>query len=250
LIAIPINNNDSPLEGDLIIPDVCEIMGIIIFAHGSGSDKDSPRNQYVGKLLNKVGFATLLINLLILEEQDADRKAQTLSRKIPGIVLNKFNISLLADRLVTITEWIKTYEVTRHFKVGYFGASTGAVAAIEAAVLLDIHNHIIAIVSRGGRPDLATINSLRNISGAILLIVGDKDSKAVIDLNKKALKELRNAKEKKLVMIPGAGHLFEETGAIDGQELVELMIDHNIGVSVVRSVEMKKIDSDYFEETV
>jgi putative phosphoribosyl transferase len=131
--------------------------------------------------------------------------------------LNKFNIILLAKRLVRVTEWAVTNEQTQNFNIGYFGASTGAAAAIEAAAAPpDTHNPIIVIVSRGGRPDLASTNALGTINAATMFIVGDKDSKVVIDLNKKALKELKNAREKRLVMVPGAGHLFEEPGTIDG----------------------------------
>ena len=126
---ISIDSNNFRLEGDLMIPDVQEVKGIIIFAHGSGSGKNSPRNQYVGRILNDTRFATLIIDLLTREEQDADVKAQKLNNKIPGIILNKFNIKFLAKRLVTITEWVKTNKQTQHFKIGYFGASTGTAAA-------------------------------------------------------------------------------------------------------------------------
>jgi dienelactone hydrolase len=222
LVSILIDkNSDLRLEGDLTVPEINEIIGIIIFAHGSGSGRNSSRNQHTRSILNDVGFATLLMDLLTPEEQDADSKAQTLSHKIPGITLNKFNTMLLAKRLAKITEWTMIYEQTRDFNIGYFGASTGAAAAIEAAAMKSaattnqIGDHISAIVSRGGRPDLAAINSLKAIKASTMFIVGDKDSKVVIDLNKKAFKELSNAKEKKLAIIPGAGHLFEEPGVIE-----------------------------------
>ena len=217
MIVISIDSNNFRLEGDLMIPDVQEVRGLIIFAHGSGSGKNSPRNQYVGRILKDTRFATLIIDLLTREEQDADVKAQKLNNKIPGIILNKFNIKFLAKRAV------KTNKQTQHFKIGYFGASTGTAAAIEAAAAPELRNHILAIVSRGGRPDLASTNSLKTINGATMLIVGDKDSKVIIDLNKKAFKELRSAKERRLVMVPDAGHLFEESGTID--EVGQLTLD-------------------------
>jgi putative phosphoribosyl transferase len=224
LISIPTKDNTFFLEGDLTIPNISQIIGIIIFAHGSGSGRNSPRNQHTQRVLNNAGFATLLVDLLTPEEQDADIKAQTLSHKIPGLTLNKFNIMLLAKRLAIVAEWAVTYELTQNFNIGYFGASTGAAAAVEAAAMTtQIGKRISAIVSRGGRPDLAAVNSLRAVKAATMFIVGDKDSKVVIDLNKKAFKELRNAKEKKLAIIPDAGHLFEEPGCIE--EVGRLSVD-------------------------
>jgi putative phosphoribosyl transferase len=217
LVTIPIEDTGASLKGDLRIPSFCNVKGIIIFAHGSGSGKDSPRNQYVGRFLNEANFGTLLIDLLTPDEQNADFLAIKLSGNIQGLVLNKFNIKLLTKRLVKVTEWIRTYEQTRNFKIGYFGASTGAAAAIEAAVL--IHGYkadkcIYAIVSRGGRPDLASPFVVRRTNVPTLFIVGSKDSKSVLDLNKKALKLIKNS-TKKLVMVSGAGHLFEEPGTME-----------------------------------
>ena len=212
ILNIPLlSNNEIFLQGKLTIPSSA-IKALIIFAHGSGSGKESPRNQYVAKALNGFGFATLLVDLLTPEEQESDIKSQKIASKIPGLVLNKFNIKLLSNRLASITEWIiNNISETSDLPIGYFGASTGAAAAIEASILFD---KVFAIVSRGGRPDLAGPESLTNVIASTLLIVGSKDFKVVIDLNKKAFKQLRNAKSKELVMIPNAGHLFEEENAI------------------------------------
>ena len=213
VINIPLpSNKEVFLQGQLIIP-ISAPKALIIFAHGSGSDKDSPRNQRIAKALNGFGFATLLVDLLTSEEQQTDFRSQKIMCKIPGLVLNKFNIQLLSNRLVTITNWItdNVLEVNR-LPIGYFGASTGAAAAIEASVLLD---KVYTIVSRGGRPDLAGPESIQKATASTLLIVGSKDSKAVIELNKKALKQFRNVKAKELIMIPNAGHLFEEANAIE-----------------------------------
>ena len=215
MVSIPIDGSSSYLEGDLTIIEISKIRGIVIFAHGSASNKNSPRNSHVGRILNNAGFSTLLVDLLTQEEQDLDIKAQKLIHKIPGITLNKFNIKLLAKRLITITDWIRANRETQNFSIGYFGASTGAAAAIEAAAEARLRNQISAVISRGGRPDLASVNSLRSIYAPTLLIMGDKDSKDLINLNRKALMELRNAKDKTLIIIPGGGHLFEEPGTIE-----------------------------------
>jgi putative phosphoribosyl transferase len=154
--------------------------------------------------------------LLTTEEQESDLKTQRILDKYPGIVLNKFNIQLLTTRLKTITYWlIDSISEVKDLPIGYFGSSTGAAAVIEASVYNSLLDKIYAIVSRGGRPDLAATESIQNVKAHTMLIVGSKDSKAVIDLNKKVSKELRNAISKELVMIPNAGHLFEEDGAIE-----------------------------------
>jgi putative phosphoribosyl transferase len=215
LVTIPIDDTGSSLNGALRVPSICK--GIIIFAHGSGSSKESPRNKYVGAYLNRANFGTLIIDLLTKGEQNTDSLAFKIGANTPGLVLNKFNINLLTKRLFKITEWIRTYDRTRNFKIGYFGASTGAAAAIQAAFL--IHEYrgdqcIYAIVSRGGRPDLASPLTVQRIKIPTLLIVGSKDSKSVLNLNKKAI-ELINCSEKKLVKIWGAGHLFEERGSLE-----------------------------------
>jgi dienelactone hydrolase len=173
----------------------------------------------VATLLNENGFATLLADLLTPEEQESDTKSQRVMGKFPGIVLNKFNIRLLSDRLKTITDWaVSNIQEVKGLPIGYFGASTGASAAIEAAVNVasgPIPDQIYAIVSRGGRPDLADSDALRNLKAATLLVVGAKDSKDIMDLNKKALKQLKSAKAKDLAIVPNAGHLFEEPGTME-----------------------------------
>lgn len=213
ILNIPLlSNNEIFLQGQLTIPSSAG-KALVIFAHGSGSGRESPRHQYVAKALNGFGFATLLVDLLTPEEQDSDIKSQKIMSKIPGLILNKFNNRLLSTRLTTITEWtINNVSEVMGLPIGYFGASTGAAAAIESSALL---HKVHAIVSRGGRPDLADSESIKNAKASVLLIVGSKDSKAVIDLNKKIFSQLKNTKSKQLVMIPNAGHLFEEDAAIE-----------------------------------
>jgi putative phosphoribosyl transferase len=212
-IGIPLPNGID-LNGILTIP--LNPKSIIIFAHGSGSNNSSPRNRYVNGVLNDGGFATLLVNLLTSQEQDSDIKSQKVMGKYPGIVLNKFNINLLSTRLTSITNWIIkedsniSTEKVKDLPIGYFGASTGAAACIESSVSSSHSDKIYAIVSRGGRPDLAGSDALRKVKSATLLIVGEKDSKEIITLNKKALKQLKNAKTKDLVIVPKADHLFDE----------------------------------------
>jgi putative phosphoribosyl transferase len=159
----------------------------------------------------------LLVDLLTAKEEEADTKAQKIDYKIPGFVLNKFNINLLAWRLVSITDWILENPDTKNFLVGYFGASTGTAAAIKAAVQWQANNNnnnIFAIVSRSGRPDLARLDYLSQVKAPTLFVVGGNDSKKVIDLNEDALKQLGSEK-KKLVTVPNATHLFEEPGTLE-----------------------------------
>src|SRR6476659_933412 len=215
-ISIPIHNNEF-LHGFLNIPS--NPKSIIIFAHGSGSSASSPRNKFIADILNENGFATILVDLLTEQEQESDIKSQKIMGKYPGIVLNKFNIHLISDRLKTITRWIFENENSNELiqklqglPIGYFGASTGAAAAIDASSSIS-HQHvnrIYAIVSRGGRPDLSGIDTLKNVKTSTLFIVGEKDDKEIISLNKEAFKQLKNVKSKDLVVIPDAGHLFDE----------------------------------------
>jgi dienelactone hydrolase len=193
------------IEGDLTIPNnTIDAKGIVIFAHGSGSSRHSPRNQYVAQVLNNAGIATLLIDLLTKEEEKIDDVTRE----------HRFNISLLARRLLASTDWVVQYPKIRNLNIGYFGASTGAAAALVAAS--ERPNVISAIVSRGGRPDLAGQQVLNRIQAPTLLIVGEND-KQVIHLNENALKQLsRLEKKKKIVIIPGATHLFEEPGTLAG----------------------------------
>lgn len=184
------------LEGELSIPD--HPIGIVLFAHGSGSSRFSPRNRFVAAELNKNGIATMLFDLLTQEEEEIDMQTAHL----------RFDIQLLANRLVDTTDWLKTTPETNTLNVGYFGASTGAAAAVVAAAERPI---VKAVVSRGGRPDLA-MDRLGKVKCPTLLIVGGNDV-PVIEMNRDALEQLRS--EKKLVIIPGATHLFEERGKLE-----------------------------------
>lgn len=176
-----------------------EAKGIVLFAHGSGSGRHSPRNQFVAKFLAEEGVGTLLLDLLTKEEEIEDMKTREL----------RFNIPFLAKRLLDATDHVLQLKETHHLTIGYFGASTGAAAALIAAS--EKRNEIKAVVSRGGRPDLAG-NALTHIQAPTLLIVGGNDF-GVIELNEKAF-ELLNCK-KKLEIVPGATHLFEEAGALE-----------------------------------
>ena len=203
------------LAGTLGIPKGAA--GIVVFAHGSGSSRLSPRNTYVARVLREAGIATLLFDLLT-EREAADRA-------------NVFDIQLLAERLRVATVWIRNSETTRGLRVGYFGASTGAAAALIAAAA---DPTIAAIVSRGGRPDLAG-TTLSNVQAPTLLIVGGDDT-LVIDLNQEAYAQLRC--EKQLTIVPGATHLFEEPGTLE--EVTRLATDwfsrHMIRATAGRSV--------------
>ncbi len=177
------------VEGMLFLPKNAK--GTVIFAHGSGSSRFSPRNNFVAGVLQKAGLGTLLFDLLTEEEDD--------------VYETRFNIDLLVERLIATTKWFMKEH--KNIKIGYFGASTGAAAALQATAGINIY----AIVSRGGRPDLA-MNYLSKVKAPTLLIVGGYDD-AVIELNKKAYKELKA--EKKLEIVPKATHLFEEPGALE-----------------------------------
>lgn len=192
------------IEGDLILPPSgTSAKGIVIFAHGSGSSRHSPRSKYVAHVLNDVGIATLVVDLLTLEEETVDNLTKE----------HRFNIALLAQRLISCTDWTLQNPELKNLKIGYFGASTGAAAALVAAAARP--NLISAIVSRGGRPDLASKEVLNQIEAPTLLIVGGNDKK-VIELNQNALKMLtRIEKKKKLILVPNATHLFEEEGALE-----------------------------------
>jgi dienelactone hydrolase len=188
---------DVVLDGNLSIPDGAD--AIVLFAHGAGSSRFSPRNQYVASVLLRASLATLLIDLLTPEEEEAE----LLTRHL------RFNIELLADRLVGVTQWLKHEPRTQRLAVGYFGASTGAAAALVAAAREP--DRVGAIVSRGGRPDLAG-DALPRVRAPTLLIVGGADI-VVLELNREAFERLQT--EKRLEIIPGATHLFEEPGALE-----------------------------------
>ena len=181
------------LAGYLTVPE--QAAGIVVFAHGSGSSRHSPRNRYVASIFNAAGLGTLLFDLLTPEEE-RDRA-------------NVFDIELLAGRLIQVTRWLATQPRAAHTAVGYFGASTGAAAALWAAAEPD--SDVAAVVSRGGRPDLARPR-LAAVAAPTLLIVGGHDE-VVLDLNRRAQAELRC--ESRLAVVPGATHLFEEPGALD-----------------------------------
>ena len=252
-VQIPFNRSPGSergesgvLQGDLVIPK--EPNGIILFCHGSGSGRHSTRNRSVAEALNKDGLATMLVDLLTVEEEQADIRAQKMQCKIPGLLLNKFNVKLLADRVIAITEWISSNDDTKNLVLGYFGASTGTAAALIAAAAIVASNiknqnmlqqqreaskrlgekgeqgelesqslskvQVGAIVSRSGRPDLAGLDNLARINVPTLFIVGGNDHDQVMSWNKNALKYLGSEK-KKLEVVPKASHLFEEPGALE-----------------------------------
>jgi putative phosphoribosyl transferase len=185
------------LEGDLTIPEGA--LGVVLFAHGSGSSRHSPRNRRVARLLNEGQLATLLVDLLTADEEIADRRTGHL----------RFDIGLLAERLVEAADWLGRQPETRDLALGCFGASTGAAAALVAAAARP--HSVAAVVSRGGRPDLAG-PSLPVVRAATLLVVGGDDT-VVLALNRQAYERLHC--EKRLTVIPGATHLFEEPGTLD-----------------------------------
>jgi dienelactone hydrolase len=185
------------LDGNLRLPKGAQ--GVVLFAHGSGSSRHSPRNRYVAALLNEARLGTLLLDLLTPDEEAIDVRTAQL----------RFDIGLLAERLIGATDWLTEQPETRPLRIGYFGASTGAAAALVAAA--ERPGVVGAVVSRGGRPDLAG-PALAHVRAPTLLIVGGQDV-PVIELNRQALAALRS--EKQLVIIPGATHLFEEPGALE-----------------------------------
>ena len=191
------------LKGDLTLPENAQ--GIVLFAHGSGSSRHSPRNQFVARVIQDAGVGTLLFDLLTKEEEAIDLQTGRL----------RFDIGLLAERLVGATQWV--IEQFSHLRVGYFGSSTGGGAALVAAAQLG--EEIGAVVSRGGRPDLAG-NALLHVKSPTLLIVGGLDY-PVIEMNRRAFALLRC--EKELKIIPGATHLFEEPGRLE--QVAELAAD-------------------------
>jgi putative phosphoribosyl transferase len=211
---VQISAGQKTLEGNLIIPKSSR--GIVLFAHGSGSGRHSPRNKYVAEVLQDAGIATLLIDLLTEEEEEIDLQTRHL----------RFDIDLLAQRLIEATDWLKQEQniQTKDLSVGFFGASTGAAAALVAAA--QRQKIVKAIVSRGGRPDLAGSENLSRVQAPTLLIIGGNDE-PVIEMNKDAFKQLTNLedneKKKKIVIVPGATHLFEEPGKLE--EVADLAKD-------------------------
>jgi putative phosphoribosyl transferase len=189
--------DSAQLEGNLSLPE--DATGVVLFAHGSGSSRHSPRNRYVAQVLHAGGLGTLLIDLLTAEEEREDVRTARL----------RFDIGLLAGRVVGASGWLARNPATAHLPIGYFGASTGAAAALVAAA--ERPDDVRAVVSRGGRPDLA-IPALDRVKAPTLLIVGGADV-PVIEMNRQALQHLNV--EKRLEIIPGATHLFEEQGALE-----------------------------------
>ena len=195
---VSIDAGDALLPGTLSLPK--DAKGIVLFAHGSGSSRHSPRNRRVAEVLQTQGLGTLLFDLLSKEEELVDQQTAEL----------RFNIGLLATRLAGVTRWVTQQTSTRGLPIGYFGASTGAAAALVAAAQLP--DLVAVVVSRGGRPDLAA-EALGRVRASVLLLVGALDEK-VISLNRQALRRLQ-CQNKRMVIVPGATHLFEEPGTLE-----------------------------------
>ncbi|MEO8285162.1 MAG: dienelactone hydrolase family protein [Chloroflexota bacterium] len=200
--AVRVTAGAITLDGNLSVP--AGARGIVLFAHGSGSSRHSPRNRAVARTLQQAGLATLLIDLLTPDEEHADMRTGHL----------RFNIDLLAERLVGATTWLNEQPDTQHLRIGYFGASTGGGAAIVAAsIRAEQGADVGAVVSRGGRPDLAG-DALGIVNAPTMLIVGGHDTE-VIKLNEQAMRLMRPETVKRLVIVPGATHLFEEPGTLE-----------------------------------
>jgi pimeloyl-ACP methyl ester carboxylesterase len=194
---VEIRVRNATLAGNLAVPG--QARGLVLFAHGSGSSRHSPRNVFVARALEEARIATLLMDLLTPAEEAVDMRTRE----------HRFDIGLLADRLAQATAWVDTQPGLARIAIGYFGASTGSAAALIAAAALG--DRIAAVVSRGGRPDLAGA-ALTRVTAPTLLIVGGEDH-GVIELNEQAHRVLRC--EKELVIVPGATHLFEEPGTLE-----------------------------------
>ena len=194
---IAVSHDGRELAGDLVVPPGAH--GVVLFAHGSGSSRHSPRNRRVAAALREAGLATLLVDLLTPDEEALDVRTAEL----------RFDIALLAERVVAAVAWLRATADTRDLAVGCFGASTGAAAALVAAA--ERPDDVAAVVSRGGRPDLAGA-ALTRVHAPTLLVVGGADT-VVLELNRQALAVLPG--EKRLDVVPGASHLFEEPGALD-----------------------------------
>jgi putative phosphoribosyl transferase len=210
-IQLPVSK-DVDVEGILNIPVDCR--GLVLFAHGSGSSRFSPRNQFVAQSLQQSAIGTLLLDLLSPQEE-ADYPV-------------RFDIALLTERLALVLDWLKSHSATATLPIGLFGASTGAAAALSLAA--NKPAEIAAVVSRGGRPDLA-MAQLADVAAATLLIVGGNDP-VVIDLNRQAYARLKCRKE--LIVVPGATHLFEETGCLElvAEHATEWFVQHLGDVNV------------------
>jgi putative phosphoribosyl transferase len=196
---VRIETQDGTLDGNLGIPEGSQ--GIVVFVHGSGSSRHSPRNQYVAEVLQETGLATLLFDLLTDEEEELDIQTREL----------RFDINLLARRAIGAIDWLLEQPYAKGWNLGTFGSSTGAAAALIAAA--ERPEQVHAVVSRGGRPDLAE-GWLDKVEAPTLLIVGELDV-PVIGLNERALDQMKPEPEKKITIVPGATHLFEEEGALE-----------------------------------
>jgi pimeloyl-ACP methyl ester carboxylesterase len=203
--AVRVPAGGVQLDGDLAITPACE--GLVLFAHGSGSSRHSPRNKFVAHTLERRGFGTLLVDLLTPDEEQVDRVTATL----------RFDIPMLAQRLTAVVDWLRELRETARLRVGLFGASTGAAAALITAA--DRPHSIAAVVSRGGRPDLAG-HALPRVTAPTLLIVGSLDA-TVLQMNRAAMAQMRGPAA--LEIVEGATHLFEEPGALS--EVAELAAD-------------------------
>ena len=210
MIEVQIPAERALLSGNLTIPE--NVLALVMFAQGSGSSRHSPRNQFVARTLNRASLGTLLFDLLTPEEEALDINTHE----------HRFNIGLLAERLVHATKWTRQQKETRDLHIGYFGSSTGGAAALVAAA--DLRQDVGAVVSRGGRPDLAG-DALPKVQAATLLIVGGNDG-IVIELNEMARDQIRC--EVKLEIISGATHLFEEPGALEqvAKLATDWFVDH------------------------
>jgi putative phosphoribosyl transferase len=198
-------------HGESVRRRIDQTKALVLFAHGSGSSRHSPRNQFVARTLNDAGLATLLFDLLTPEEESVDIYTRE----------HRFNIDLLAGRLVHATKWAKQQKQTQDLRIGYFGSSTGGGAALVAAA--ELPNEVGAVVSRGGRPDLAG-NALPKVKAPTLLVVGGEDH-VVIDMNEQARAQMKC--ECKIDIVPGATHLFEEPGALE--QVAKLASDWFLG---------------------
>jgi putative phosphoribosyl transferase len=202
--AATVTVGDARLAGDLVVPD--SPRGVVLFAHGSGSSRRSPRNRQVAAGLQQAGFTTLLIDLLTTAEEQEDLRTSAL----------RFDIPLLAGRLTAAVDWLDAETATAGLPVGTFGASTGAAAALIAAA--ERPDRVRAVISRGGRSDLAG-DALRRVDAPVLLIAGGADD-VVVALDRQSAAELRHAER---TVVPGASHLFEEAGALE--EVTRLAVD-------------------------
>jgi dienelactone hydrolase len=223
VVRLSLNESSHELfvEGDMATPD--NSTGMVIFAHGSGSGKESPRNKIIASTFNRMGLSTLLVDLLTNKENEMDLRAQKIKEKIPGLVLNKFNIGLLTERLVAITKWLTNNKPLSAKNIGYFGSSTGVAATfLTASILAKIldkdgiyETNVKCIVSRGGRTDLINdTNVLKRLNIPSLFIVGSKDEQ-IIKINKKTMSEFNYPATLKMEIVDGASHLFEEEGKIE-----------------------------------